>query len=272
MLAFYGYAPGRDTLNRGRVAALKALELDDSLPEAHAAMAYGNFMWWWEWPDAERDFLRAIQLNANYTPAHHWYALFLAAMGRQEESLEQIRLAQELDPRSLIVRSAAAYIYYFARQNDAAIEECRTALAADSHFVVAHYVLGLAYEAEKDYPQAIQEFQQAVDSSGRPGSYLAALGHAYAVSGNRRAAEAILAELNARAEQQYVGPSAQATVWAGLGDKAQAIQWMQRAGQNNDAALIWMGVDPRWDTLRSDPWYQSELQKHFVRREAPPTP
>ena len=270
MLAFYGYSQGRDTLNRGRVAALKALELDDSLPEAHAAMAYGNFMWWWEWPDAERDFLRAIQLNANYVPAHHWYALFLAAMGRQNESLNQIRLAQELDPRSLIVRTAKGFIEYFARQDDAAIDDCRAILAADPNFAVAHYVSGLAFEAKKDYPRAIQEFQQAVDSSGRIGSYLAALGHAEALSGNRRAAQAILDELNARAQQQYIGPSAQATVYAGLGETAQAVEWMQRAGKANDAALVWMDVDPRWDSLHSDPWYRSELKDHFVRKEGLP--
>jgi tetratricopeptide (TPR) repeat protein len=231
-------------------------------------MAYGNFMWWWEWPDAERDFLRAIQLNANYLPAHHWYALYLAAMGRQRESIEQIRLAQELDPKSLIVQTASGYVYYFARQNDAAIEECKAALATDHSFMVAHYVLGLAYEAKQDYPHAIEEFQKAVDISGRVPNYLAAMGHSYAVSGNRQGAEAILAELTARAAQQYVSPSAQATVWAGLGEKTQAITWMKRASQGNDAALIWIRVDPRWDVLRPDPWFQDELQRHPAPGEA----
>jgi TolB-like protein/DNA-binding winged helix-turn-helix (wHTH) protein len=273
--AFYGYGAGRQTINQAWTAARKALELDEALPEAHAALAYGNFMWWWRWPEAEHHFLRAIALDASSVPAHHWYALYLAAMGRHRESVEAIGAARELDPLSPIVRSAGGYVRYLGREHAAAAGECTAALEMDPDSMVAHFVLGLALEAERGPEAAIAHLRRALEQSGnRSPAYVAALGHAYAGAGHRAQAEALLAELAARSGREFVGPSAQATVLLGLGDREGAMESFQKARLANDPGLVWMKVEPRWDPVRSDRRFQAMLQEHDLapRSDDGPTP
>jgi len=260
LLSFYGYAKVAANLNRATDAAQKALELDETLPEAHAALAYTNFYWWWKWPEAERDFQRAIQLDGNYVPAHQWYALFLAAMGRQPEGLQQIERAKELDPLSPAVRAGAGFVDYFARRYDDALAECNTALAANPKFMAALYVRGLAYEAKGEFDKAIADFQNASEiSSGHLDIYESALAHAYARTGRRAEAEKIALDLEERSRQEYIGPSNEAVIWAGLGNQQKTVEWLKRAVETNDAGTIWVRVDPRWDGIRSDPWVQNWL-------------
>jgi TolB-like protein/DNA-binding winged helix-turn-helix (wHTH) protein len=265
LLAFYGYVKERETLLRATAAAGKALQLDESLPEAHAAMAYGNFYWWWKWPEAEQDFQRALELDSNYVPAHQWYGLYLAAMGRQQESLHQMQRAEELDPLSPAVRAGAAFADYFARHYDDALRECDTALASNPGFMAALYVRGLAHEAKRNLEEASADFQSASDASGTHSAiYEAALAHTYALSGKRQQAEQIRIALEARSQQEYVGPSNEAVIWAGLGNKPKAVEWLKRAVDANDAGMIWVRVDPRWDAVRSDAWVQAWIAQPNV--------
>jgi tetratricopeptide (TPR) repeat protein len=258
LLSFYGYIKSEEVVNRATAAARKALELDDNLAEAHASLAYSNFYWWWDWPQAEHDFLRAIELDDNYLPAHQWYALYLAAAGREQQALQQIERAKELDPLSPAVRAGAAFVDYFARRYDDAVRECNTALTANPKFMPALYVRGLAYEAKGNLDGAIADFQSAVSISDTGAwIYLGALGHAYGISGKRAEAEALLAEMEKRSKQEYVGPYNQAVISAGLGDKQQTVVSLQHAWDAGDAAMTWLRVDPRFEAVRSDPWVQS---------------
>jgi TolB-like protein/DNA-binding winged helix-turn-helix (wHTH) protein/Flp pilus assembly protein TadD len=260
LLSFYGYTKVKANLDRATDAAHKALEFDETLPEAHAALAYANFYWWWKWPESEHDFRRAIELDSNYVPAHQWYALYLAAMGRQPEGLQQIERAKELDPLSPAVRAGAAFVDYFARHYDDALVECNTALSANSKFMPALYVRGLGYEAKGQFDKAITDFQSASDLSGTHNAiYESALAHAYALTAKSKEAERIASDLERRSTQEYIGPSNQAVIWAGLGDKQKAVEWLKRAVAANDAGTIWVRVDPRWDGVRSDPWIQAWL-------------
>lgn len=261
MLVFYGYFRGAAGVLNAKAAADSALERDDSLAEGHAALAYVNFMWLWDWPAAEREFRRATELGPNYAPAHHWYALYLAAMGRQREAIEEISLARRLDPLSPNVKTAVGYVYYFARQYDQSIKECQEVLRQAPDFMVAHAVLGLAYEGKGNYANAITELQRAIELSGdRTSAYLGWLGHAYALSGRRADAEKILNELDDLARHGFLGSSHRAVIYAGLGEQDKALQFLHDARDQDDAALIWLRVDPHYDPLRANAGFQ-ELVK-----------
>jgi TolB-like protein/DNA-binding winged helix-turn-helix (wHTH) protein/Tfp pilus assembly protein PilF len=261
-LIYYGYLPGADGIPKARAAAQKAVALDDSLAEGHASLGYVDFMWDFSWGDAEKQFQRAIELDDSYAPAHHWYALCLAALGRRDASLAQIRQAQQLDPLSLIVTTAAAYISYFAEDYPAAQRLSENALQRDPDFMVAHTVRGLALEQEARPDAAIEEFQKAMALSGqRPVVYLDYLGHAYAAAGRRPEAEAILAELDQRLKPGGPSPVYRAATLAALGRKDQAIGAIEEGSQpGNGGESEWLKVDPRYEALRSDPRFQRVLR------------
>lgn len=254
MEMFYGYSPGAGTLLKAKAAAQRAIELDDSLAEGHAALAYMDFMWLWEWPDAEKEFQRAITLNANYVSAHHWYGLFLSAMGRHEEAMQQVTAARAIDPVSPVVRAAAGLSAYYARNYDQAVAEARSALAINPNFVPAHTVLGRALEQKKMYPEALAEYKRVLDLAGSGNVLIADLGHLYGVMGKATEATAIIKKMdNMRTELPYVSFSAEGLIYAGLNDDQNAIEYLVKANQQNDAGLIWVWTDPRWDKIRPDP-------------------
>jgi TolB-like protein/DNA-binding winged helix-turn-helix (wHTH) protein/Tfp pilus assembly protein PilF len=262
LLIYYGYLPGADGIPKARAAAKKAVEIDDSLAEGHASLGYVDFMWDFNWPDAEKQFQRAIELDDSYAPAHHWYALYLAALGRREASLVQIRQAEQLDPLSLIVTTAAAYVSYFAKDYGAAQRLSERALQRDPNFMVAHTVLGLTLEQEGQPAAAVGEFQKAIAlSGGRPVAYLDYLGHAYALAGKRAEAEAALAELDEHVKPGGAGPVYRAATLAALGRNDQAIEAIEEGSEpGNGGESEWLKVDPRYDALRSDPRFQRVLR------------
>ena len=261
-LAFYGFAGEADAVPKAREAALKATQLDDSLAEGHASLGYIYFMWDWDWSDAEHEFQRAIGLNGNYAPAHHWYALYLTAMGRRDEALSQIEQAHDLDPLSSIVTTASAYIDYFAGRSDQAVAKCETVIEQDPRFMVADTVLGLAREAQGNYPAAISAFRKAIElSANRPPTYLDNLGHAYGVSGQRGKAEEILAELDSGVKSGRLAEAYTVATLIGLGKKDRALAAMVKSFQKGNLTLVWLKVDPRFESLRTDPRYQALLQR-----------
>jgi DNA-binding SARP family transcriptional activator/TolB-like protein/Flp pilus assembly protein TadD len=264
ILGNFGVAalPLGEAVLRAREAAVTALELDDTLAEAHALLGCILVEYDWNWPDAEKEFKRAIELNPNYATAHHWYAfIYLVAIGRLDEAIGEEKRAQELDPLSLIINTNVGTLLYLARQYDEAIEQYQNALEIDPTFIITHWMLGLAYEQKEMYREAIMEFQRAVALSGESALPLALLGHAYAISGEESEALKVLNELEELSKRKYVSPYRVGAIHVGLGDGDQAIEWLQRAYQERDAWLIWLKADPVFDSLRSDPRFQDILRR-----------
>lgn len=264
--------PPRDAMPRAKTAALRALQLDDTLAEAHASLAYVHFFYEWDGPAAEREFGRALDLNPHYATARHWYAEYLAATGRMDEALEQVKQARDDDPHEIITHTAVAEVYNLARQYDQAIEQCRRTLELEPNFPLAHFHLGRAYLEKAMYTEAIAEFEQAKSFSGGSPAMVMVLGYAHARAGHSAEARKILAELQARANQQYVSSLYFAALYAGLGDRNQAFNWLNRAFQERSDYLVYLKVDPMADSLRSDPRFHKLLHRIGLQSQEPPRP
>lgn len=246
--------------------ALKALALDDSLSSAHATLADVKFYADWDWPGAEAEYKRAIQLNPSDSEAHRMYSVFLSAMGRSNEALAQMQTAQNLDPVSIFTNSSAGWTYYFARQFDRAIDQCQKTLELEPNDVGAHSCLGYAYMAKKEYAKAVAECKKAADlSTGEP-LRLEALGLAYGLAGQKDEARRLLAELQAKSETQYVPPYFLATVQVGLGEKERALGLLERGYNERDAYMTWLKVEPALDPLRAEPRFKQLLARLGLER------
>jgi serine/threonine-protein kinase len=261
ILGDYSYVPPEEAYPRAKVAAAKALETDDTLAEAHTSLAKAAHLYDWNWLAAERGFQRALALNPSYAPAHHWYAEYLAAMGRVDEAIAEKKRARELDPLSLIINSSEGWVLYFARRYDQAIEQLQKALEMDPNFAVAHLWLGWAYEQKGMYEEAIREFQKAVTLFKGSTYPIASLGHAYAVSGKRGEALKLLNELKELSKRRYVSAYDLALVYAGLGEKDQAFKWLEKAYEERYGWITMLKLEPRFDPLRADPRFQSLLRR-----------
>jgi TolB-like protein/DNA-binding winged helix-turn-helix (wHTH) protein/Flp pilus assembly protein TadD len=249
--AIGGLSP-KETFSKAKAAAVKALAIDDTLAEAHAALALVNLRYDWDWSATEREIKRAIALNPNYATTYHWYADYLVVMGRLDEAIVQIKQAQKLDPLSLIINTVMALRLYHARQYDQAIEQCQKTLEMDPNFAQAHFALGQAYEQKAKYEEAIAELQKATRLSPSSPFLFSALGHAYAVSGQAGEAVKILEELQKLSRQRYVSPHEMAMIYAGLGETDQAFAWLEKAYADRSWRLPFLNVEPRFDSLRSD--------------------
>jgi eukaryotic-like serine/threonine-protein kinase len=261
-LNVYQGLPPKEAYPRAKAAAMKAIDLDDSLAEPHTSIAWVKFRFDWDWPGAEREFNRAIELNPRYPTAHHWYAYYLTTMGRRDESRAAILRSQELDPLSLIINATVAHVFYYAREYDRAIEQLRKTIEIDSNFGHAHRLLGEAYRQKVMFEDAIVEMQKAVTLSGTGRVYyLGQLGNVYAVSGKRNEALRIIDELMELSQRRYVSPSSFAIVYIGLGDKDQAFAWLEKAYEERSTFLTEFKVEPMFDSLRSDPRFQDLLRR-----------
>jgi TolB-like protein/DNA-binding winged helix-turn-helix (wHTH) protein/Flp pilus assembly protein TadD len=261
LLVFYGYQDGSTGIVRAKDAAEKAIATDETLAEGHAALAYVHFMWLWDWSTAGLEFHRSIELDQNYVSAHQWFALYLTAMRRHEEAINEIRMAETLDPRSPIVKTAEGWIYYFSRQPELAREKCLAALELNPNFMVAHAVEGLSFEEGGQYDSAIAEFRKAVDlSTIQQQTYLGYLGHAYAVSGRQAEARSILKDLDELGSSGVrVNQINKAVIYAGLNERAEALRLVKQAIAQNDAGVVFLRVDPQFDNLRSEPGFEHLL-------------
>jgi serine/threonine-protein kinase len=250
-----------EAIRKARSAAEKALELDESLAEAHTSLAAVLAYHDWDWERAGREFRRAIELNPGYAPAHYLYGFsYLLPQGRADEAIEQVKRALEYDPLSLIINANLADTYRMTGHYDQAIDQCRKTLDMDSHFLVARMTLGRVYEGKRMYEAAISEFQAAHSGLGNQ-QPLAQLGHAYALSSRRRDALGVLKQLQNISKAGYVSPFDFAIVYVGLGKKDQALAWLDKAVEAHSAPVIYLKVDPRWDSLRSDPRYADLLRR-----------
>ncbi len=252
LLADYNVLPAREVMPSAKTAAMKALEIDDTIAEAHASLGWAKLTLDWDWPGTETEFKRSLELNPNYATAHQWYADYLTVMSRPDAAQASMKRAQQLEPASLPINVALASTLYYTHQNDQAIDQCRRAIVMDPQFVAGHVFLGRAYEQKGSYAEAIAELKQALQLSGGDSNELAALGQAYAQSGDRVEAQKILRELNVRSTQTYVQPMWIAVIHAALGDKDEAFQWLRKAVGDRSVWLIYLNVDPIFDSLRSD--------------------
>jgi tetratricopeptide (TPR) repeat protein len=198
----------REAFPRAKEAAIRALEIDDTLAEAHASLGFSLTSYYLDWPAADREFKRSVELRPGYATAHHWYGFTcLVAMGLLDEAIAELREAHELDPLSLTICTDLGLLLYLARRYDEAIDEYHKTLELDSNFVYSHWKLGLAYEQKAMYEEAVAEFKKAIALSGRTLLPMAQLGHVYAVSGKRDEALAVLDQLDEMSKRSYVSPS-----------------------------------------------------------------
>jgi len=251
-LGWYAYMPPSETFPYAKAAVTKALALDDSLAEAHTSLAFVTLYYDRDWAKAEREFRRAIELNPNYANGRHWYAEFLSLVGRHTEAIAESERARELDPLSNIINTWVGSRYFFARQYDKAIEQYRNAVEMDPGFVPVHLVLGNALEQKRMYQEAITELEKAVSLSGGSPVYMASLAHAYGVAGRRGQAEKLFEELRKLSKQRYVSSYDLALASLGIGETDQAFTLLARAVEERSPRAAFLGVDPRFDGLRSD--------------------
>ncbi len=254
------WMPPDEAFPQARAAALRALKIDGTLAEAHTSLAWvagANR----DWPTAEREYQRALELNPSYALAHQWYSHFLSAMGRHEQAVAQARRAVELDPHSLIVNMNVGQVLYIARRYDEAEKELLEVLELDPNFGSTHYGLGVTYIQKGRLREAIAELRRAAVLSPGDGAVLAALGYAYSRSGKIAEAQEVLGEFKKLSSQRYVSGYDLALVYLGLGEKREAIKLLEKAYKEGDTAVVWLGTEPMFDSLRADPQIQDLLQR-----------
>ena len=259
-LGYLGLEPPEAVFPQARAAAVRALELDSLLGEAHVALGHVESFFGWNFTAAEQELRRGLELNPRYANAYLSYMTLLVAQNRSEEAIAVMKRAQEVEPLSLIMLAAAARPYYNARRYDEAIAQSQKALEIDPNFGRAHYWLGLSYEQLSRPADAIRELEQL--SARAPMSlYLASLGHAYAVGGQRGNAERVLRDLQARSDTSYVSPFDFATLYAGLGDRPRALEWLEKAYARRVPYLVFLAVDPQFDAFRADPRFRDLVRR-----------
>ncbi len=255
-LGFLRGVSRKETDERAKAAATKALELDDNLAEAHTSLALVKMEYEWDWTGSEREFQRAIQLNPGFAEAHHQYSHYLTAMGRSSESLTESLRALELDPLSLVLNAHLAWHYLYARQYDQAIQQCQKASELDRNYPETAEFRGLAYEQKGMYQEAIAELQTAINLSGGSPHMKAELGHAYAIAGETTQALDILNELKRGSTETHISSYDIAVIHVGLGRKERALEALENAYQERSEWLRYVRVDPRLDPLRGDPRFE----------------
>jgi TolB-like protein/DNA-binding winged helix-turn-helix (wHTH) protein/Flp pilus assembly protein TadD len=255
--------PPREAMPKAKAAAIHALELDETLAEAHASLGRVFAAYDWDWASAEKEYKRAIELNPRYAIAHQWYGGWLQVMGRSNDAIAERKLALELEPLSLIINFELGLAFFYARDYDQAIEQFQKTLELDQNFPSAHNFLPATYLQKGMYDEAIAEFKKAIPLTADSERSLskAGLGNAYAVIGKKSEARAVLAELKQTYEQEYVPANSIALIYAGLGEKDQAFAWLDKAYEQRAFQLQWLKADPRWDSLRSDPRFEELLRR-----------
>jgi TolB-like protein/DNA-binding winged helix-turn-helix (wHTH) protein/Flp pilus assembly protein TadD len=255
----YGILSPQDAFPKAKAAVTKALALDDNLAEAHTSLAFILDLYDWDWESAEKEYRRAITLNPGYATAHHWYAWHLIVMGRNDEGIAELRKAESLDPLSLIISADLADALCIAHRYDGSVRQSRKTLEMDPNFAVAHYELGQAFEQKRMLNEAIEEFKRAIELSGGDDTFDANLAYAYGISDRREEAMKIVSNLQERQSQNSSIDASIALVYLGLGDKDQAMIWLNKAYQARFNPSIL--VRPAFDSLRSDARFQDLLRR-----------
>jgi TolB-like protein/DNA-binding winged helix-turn-helix (wHTH) protein len=257
----YGDLPAAEAAPKAKAAAIRALEIDPTLAEAETSLATAMFNYDWDWAGAAQGFQRAIQLDPRYATAYQRYSLYSIAMGRFDDSLDQIRKARDLDPLSTNINWSLGWRLYLARQYDRSIAQLRDALEMDPSYEWSHLILGQAYEQKGELNLALIELRKASELSHNSPLMVSALAHANALSGNLDEAQKLLAQLMARSKTQYVSPFYIAIVYVALGEKDLAMNWLEKAFVDRSNGLVFLKVEPQLDPLRANPRFIALQQK-----------
>jgi serine/threonine-protein kinase len=254
LLGHYGVMPPVEVWTKAAAHAAWAVLQDDQLAEAHTSLAHVKSTQDWDWAGAESEFLRAIALDPRYPTAHHWYSVScLAPLGRLDEAMEQILIAQALDPISSIIARDVAVVHYYRKDLGAALDQCDHTIELNPHFPPAYWILGLVQEQRGDFDESAAAFQRAIQLSPHSPKMHAALGRTFALSGKKDEAKRILGELLDLAEKRYVSPSDLASLYFALDDRDSGFQWLAKAFADRSFETMTFKVDPRFDPVRDDP-------------------
>jgi DNA-binding winged helix-turn-helix (wHTH) protein/tetratricopeptide (TPR) repeat protein len=257
---YYGVVPPWETIQKAKAAAVKAIQLDDDLAEAHNSFGAIKLVYDREPASSELEFQKAIRLNPNYAPAHNGYAHCLMEMGQLEESLAECRLALELEPLDLENNLYLAWHYLSARQYDQAIEQLNRVLEIGPNFSLAHFLLGIAYEQKRECSKAIAELQRTGELASTP-ILSGFLGYTYAMAGRKDEAVKLLAHLLQKSKRSYVPPYSLALIYTGLGQRTEAVEWLEKAYIEQSRWRSWLKLTPELDSLRSEPEFTEFLQR-----------
>jgi tetratricopeptide (TPR) repeat protein len=260
----YGVLAPKEAYPRAKAAATKALELDSTLGEAHISLAFCLDGFDWDWESAGREFRRGVELSPGYATGHQWYAWHLAALGRNDEAIAELKKAESLDPLSLIIGADLAEELLIAHRYDEAIRQGRKTMAMDPFFAVAHYELGQVFAQKHMNKEAIAELQKAIELSAGSTTFTSNLAYAYAVSGMRNEAVKILNDLKNQSHHTVSNAPEIALVHVGLDEKDEAMAWLEKAYAErfNPGVLL----RPAFDPLRSDPRFQDLLRRIGLSR------
>jgi serine/threonine-protein kinase len=261
ILGFYDFVPPSEAFPQAKAAALMALEMDEGLAEAHAALAYELLYYDWDFVEAERSLFRAMELNPSYAIAPHYYGNYLVAMGQFDEADAAFRRARELDPLSLIINAASGWAMYHARRHEEAVALLSGAIELDPDFFLAHLWLARTLSQMQRFDEATAEAERARTLSDDAPIATAALGQAYALSGARERAAAVLEQMYGQAGERHVSPYYVAGVHAALEDRAAALEWLERAFEERSHSLVFLKVDPVMEPLRGEPEFAALVER-----------
>ncbi|MEY2486061.1 MAG: hypothetical protein QOH39_1709 [Verrucomicrobiota bacterium] len=253
--------PSKDCLPQAKTAARKALQIDDSLAEAHASLSFSLIWFDWDWAGAEKEAKRAIALNPNSAHAHFAYAHVLSDLGRHDEAIAEIAKARALDPVFLLYAALEGMFFHHAGRDDEALAKLLKVVELDPNFWVTPLMLGKVYTQQRDYPKAIAEFTKARELSHGNSEAIASIGYTAALAGDKAKAQAVLEELKAPGNQHYIPPSNIALVYHGLGDENQALSSLDKACDDHDVRVTLLKVDPTWGSLHTNPRFGAILQR-----------
>jgi len=260
LLNVYNVMPATEVYQKAQDSASKALQLDESLAEAHTSLAFVKYRYYWDWTEAEQHFKRAIELKPDYATAHQWYSAFLAASGRHDESVAEAWRAHGLEPFSLTIYADLVRHLYYARRYDEAIAECQKLIQTNPNHYRGHIELGQVLTQKGMQAEAVAEFEKALALSENSVVAMSGLGHALALQGKRTEALNVIKKLNELSQKQYVSPYQSAVVYAGLGDKTQALAWLEKARDERFNWIPFIRIDPLFDKLRLDPQFTALVQ------------
>ncbi len=266
VLGFQGTVSPRDSFSPAAAAARKALEIDDSLAEAHYSLGYASLHYRWNWKEAGDSFLAGLRLDPSYPTGHHWYALYLAGLERREEALAELEKATELDPLSVIIRTAYAWVHHLFREFDVAIDMYDKALDMNPEFWAARLFRGVAYVDSLSFDKALAALPSVLDAFGREATVIGIYGYALGKAGDKVKALECLRELEDISRRQYVRPNEFARVHIGLGETDKAIAWLERAFEEGGNGLNYMHLEPFYDSLRDDVRFQALVSRVLETR------
>ncbi len=265
-IAPFDLLPPHDAMPKAEAAALKSMALDESLPDAHTAFGLVRHHYHWDWKGAEQSYRRAIELNPNYAAAHLWFSWLLLAAGRFDEAFRELEetldIVQQTDPDRLVaVLATRAAAYYFNRQYERAMQECKTGMELNPDYFMLHYILGRCFARKDMNTQAIAQLKPRGFSPGEVPLMDAALGLAYSVAGKPQQTKKIMDSFLATAKKRYIPATYFGMLYAAMGNREEALQWLEKAYEERADGLTWINVDPMMDDIKQDPRFQSLIRK-----------